>query len=133
MIILMAARPFLRLSTAPIIAWTVNEGSTPTIGPITLVKGDVALRVGALIVRIMCVVPAPPSIAVCVTANFTAVNANVIMKSVPSVNPSKPVSNVKPNTRSSATNVTGAGTPNAPRVRNGYPMLHSARGGTRGD
>ena len=64
---------------------------------------------------------APPSIAVCVTASFTAVNANVIMKSVHNVNPSKAVSSVKPNTRSSPTNVTSAGTPNAPHVRNGYP------------
>ena len=61
----------LLLSTAPIIVWTVNEGSTPTTEPITLVKEDVALRVDALIVRIMCVAPAPPSIAVCVTASFT--------------------------------------------------------------
>ena len=121
MIILMAARPFLLLSTDPIIAWTVNGGSTPTTEPITLVKGDVAPRVGALIVRIMCVAPAPPSIAVCVTASFTVVHVNVIMKSASNVNPSKRVSSVKPNTRSSATNVTGAGTPNVPRVRNGCP------------
>ena len=112
---------FPRLSTAPIIAWTVNGGSTPTIGPITLVKGDVAPRVDVLIVRSMCVAPAPPSIAVCVTASFTVVYVNVIMKSASNVNPSKRVSSVKPNTRSSATNVTGAGTPNAPCVRNGYP------------
>ena len=122
MIILMAARPFLRLSIVRIIVWTVNEGSTPTIGPITLVKGDVAPRVGALIVRSMCVAPAPPSIAVCVTASFTAVHANVIMKSASNVNLSNAVASVKPNTRSSATNVTGAGTPNAPCVRNGCPF-----------
>ena len=53
----MAARPFPRLSTAPIIAWTVNGGSTPTIGPIILVKGDAAPRVVDLTVRIMCVAP----------------------------------------------------------------------------
>ena len=91
------------------------------IGPITLVKGDAVLHVGALIVRIMCGALVPPSIAVCVIASFTAINANVIMKSANNVNPSKRVSNVKPNTRSSATNVTGAGTPNVPRVRNGCP------------
>ena len=43
MIILMAARPFPLLSTDPIIAWTVNGGSTPTTEPITLVKGDDAV------------------------------------------------------------------------------------------
>ena len=133
----MAAHLFPRLSTAPIIAWTVNGGSTPTTEPITLAKEDVALHVDALIVRIMCVAPALPSIADCVTASFTAVNANVIMKSVPNVNPSKRVSSVKPNTRSSATNVTSAGTPNAPvsgmGAHSGPSMLHTTRGGTRGD
>ena len=79
MIILMAARLFLRLSTAPIIVWNVNEGSTQTIGPIILVKGDVALRVGALIVRIMCVAPAPRSIALNVIASFTEPNVCNIM------------------------------------------------------
>ena len=120
MIILTAARPFPRLSTAPIIVWTVNEGSIPMIESITLVKGDAALRVDVLIVRIMCVALALPSIAVCVTANFTAVHANVIMKSVPNVNLSNVVASVKPNTRSSATNVISAGTPNVLCVRNGY-------------
>ena len=87
---------------------------------ITLVKGDAVLHVGALIVRIMCGALVPPSIAVYVIASFTAINANVIMKSANNVNPSKRVSNVKPNTRSSATNVISAGTPNVPCVRNGY-------------
>ena len=90
------------------------------IDPITLVKGDAALRVGALIVRSMCVALAPLSIAVCVTASFTAVHANVIMKSVPNVNLSNAVASVKPNTRSSATNVISAGTANVPCVMNGY-------------
>ena len=117
----MAARLFLRLSIVRIIAWTVNGGSTPMIGPIILVKEDAALRVDVLIVRSMCVAPAPLSIAVCVTASFMARNANVIMKSASNVKPSKPVSSVKPNTQSFATDVTGAGTPNAQRVRNGYP------------
>ena len=44
MIILMAARPFLPLSTVRIIAWTVNGGSTPTIGPIISVKGEDYVR-----------------------------------------------------------------------------------------
>ena len=70
MIILMAARPFLLLSTDPIIAWTVNGGSTPTTEPITLVKGDAAVRVGALTVRIMCVAPDPPTIAPYVTVSL---------------------------------------------------------------
>ena len=121
MIILMAARPFPRLSTDPIIAWTVNGGSTPTIGPITLVKGDAAVLAGALTVRIMCVAPAPPSIAVCVTASFTAVIANVIMKSASNVNRSKLVSSARPSTPWFPTNATSAGTPNAPCVRNGCP------------
>ena len=34
----MAVRPFLLLSTDRIIVWTVNGASTPTIGPIILVK-----------------------------------------------------------------------------------------------
>ena len=89
--------------------------------PITLVKEDAAPRVNVLIARIMCVAPAPLSIAVCVAASFMAVHVNVIMKSASNVNPSKRVSSVKPNTRSSVTNVTGAGTPNAQRVRNGCP------------
>ena len=117
----MAARLFLPLSIVRIIVWTVNEGSTLTIEPITLVKEDAALRVDEWIVRSMCVAPAPLSIAVCVTASFMAISANVIMKSASNVNPSKPVSSVKPNTQSSVTNVTGAGTPNAQRVRNGCP------------
>ena len=121
MIILMAARPFLRLSTAPIIAWTVNEGSTPTIGPVTLVKGDAAKRAVDLIVQIMCVAPAPRTIAPYVIASFTAANANIIMWSASNVNPSKPVSNVRPSTPSSLTNVTSVGTPNVPPVTNGYP------------
>ena len=79
MIILMAARPFLPLSTVLIIAWTVNGGSTPTIGPIIPVKGNVALRVADLTVFIMCVVPGPRIIAPCVTASFTVPIANAIM------------------------------------------------------
>ena len=89
------------------------------IDPITLVKGDAALRVVDLIVRSMCGVPAPPSIAVCVTVSFTVLNVNVIMKSVTNVNQSNAVPSVKPNTRSSATNVISAGTPNVLCVRNG--------------
>ena len=96
----MAARPFLRLSIVRIIAWIVNEGSTPTIGPVTPVKGDAAVLVGALIVQIMCVVPAPRTIAPYVTASFTATIAIVIMWSASNVNPSKPVSSVKPSTMS---------------------------------
>ena len=127
----MAARLFPRLSTAPIIVWTVNGGSTPTTEPITLVKGDAAPRVGALIVRIMCGAPAPPSIAVRVIASFMVPIVCNIMWSADNVNPSNAVASVKPNTQSSPTNVTSAGTPNVPRVRNGaHPgpqMLHSAR------
>ena len=117
----MAARLFLRLSIAPIIAWIVNEGSTPTIGPVTPVKGDAAVLVGALVVPIMCVVPAPQTIAPYVTASFTAANANIIMWSASNVNPSKPVSSVKPNTTFSLTNVTSVGTPNVPPVKKGCP------------
>jgi len=91
MIILMAARPFLPLRTVRIIAWTVNGGSTPTIGPIISVKGDVVPRAVDLTVRIMCVAPGPPTIAPCVTASFTAAIANAIMWSPSNVNPSKPV------------------------------------------
>ena len=71
MIILMAARPFQRLSTVRIIAWTVNGGSTPTTEPITLVKGDDAVLAVDLIVRIMCAVPGPLIIAPYVIASFT--------------------------------------------------------------
>ena len=90
------------------------------IGPIILVKEDAALRVDVLIVRSMCVAPAPPSIAVCVTASFTAVHANVIMKSASNVNLSNAVASVKPNTQSFATSVISVGTANVPCVRNGY-------------
>ena len=121
MIILMAARPFLLLSTAPIIAWTVNGGSTPTIGPITLVKGDDAVLAIDLIVRIMCVEPGPRIIAVCVVVSFTAGIANVIMWSASKVNPSKLVSSARPSTRSSLTDVTSAGTPSVRCVTNGCP------------
>ena len=117
----MVARPFLPLSIVRIIVWTVNEGSTLTIESITLVKENAAPRVDEWIVRSMCVAPAPLSIAVCVAASFMAVHVNVIMKSVDNVNPSNAVSSVKPNTQLSATNVTGAGTPNALPVRNGCP------------
>ena len=91
MIILMAARPFLLLSTAPIIAWTVNGGSTPTTDPITFVKGDAAARVADLIVRIMCAVPGLLIIAPYVIASFTAAIVNIIMWSASNVNRSKPV------------------------------------------
>ena len=63
--------------------------------------------------------PPPRSIVVCVTASFTVGIANVIMKSLSNVNPSKPVSNVRPSTRSSLTNVTSVGMPSVPSVRNG--------------
>ena len=118
MIILMAARPFLSLSTVRIVAWTVNGGSTPTIGQIILVKGTAAVLAGALTVRIMCVAPGPPTIAPCVTASFTVPIANVIMWSPSNVNPSKPVSSAKPSTRSFLTDATSAGTPNVPCVKN---------------
>ena len=75
----MAARPFLVLSTAPIIAWTVNGGLTPTIGPITLVKGDDAVLAVDLTVRIMCVAPDPPTIAPYVTASFMVPIVCIIM------------------------------------------------------
>ena len=117
----MAARLFPRLSTAPIIVWTVNGGSTPTIRPITLVKGDAAPRVGALIVRIMCGAPAPPSIAVRVTASFMVSIVCNIMWSASNVNPSNAVASVRLNTPWFPTNVTSAGTPNASYVGNGYP------------
>ena len=75
----MAVRPFLPLSIVPIIAWTVKGGSTPTIDAIITVKGDVAKRVGALIVRIMCVGPGPPTVAPYVIASFTVPIVCVIM------------------------------------------------------
>ncbi|CAH3150480.1 unnamed protein product, partial [Porites evermanni] len=78
-----------------------------------------APRVVDLIVRIMCAVPAPRSIAVCVTASFTAGIANVIMKSPSNVSRSKPVSSARPSTRSSITNVTSVGTPSVPCVEHG--------------
>ena len=99
----------------------MNGGSTPTTEPIIPVKGDAAKRAVDLIVRIMCAVPAPRSIAVCVTASFTVGIANVIMKSPRNVNRSKPVSSVRPSTRSSLTDVTSAGMPNAPCVGHGCP------------
>ena len=75
----MAARLFLPLSTAPIIAWTVKRVSTAVTEPITHVKGDAAVLVGALTVRIMCVAPAPRSIALNVIASFTEPNVCNIM------------------------------------------------------
>ena len=78
--ILMAARPFRPLSIVPIIVWTVNGGSTPTTEPIIPVKGDAAVRVGALIVQIMCVAPTLRSIAPYVIVSFTELNANIIMR-----------------------------------------------------
>ena len=120
----MAARPFPRSSIVRIIAWTVNGGSTPTIGPITPVKGIVVLRVADLTVRIMCVAPDPRSIAPCVTASFTVPIANAIMWSPSNVNPSKPVSSAKPSTLLFLTNITSVGTPNVlcvRNVRNGCP------------
>ena len=121
MIILMAARPFLLLSTAPIITWTVNGGSTPTTEPITFVKGDAAARVPDLIVRIMCTVPGLLIIAPYVIASFTAAIVNVIICSASNVSRSKPVSSARPSTPWFPTNATSAGTPNAPCVRNGCP------------
>ena len=117
----MAARPFLPSSTVRIIVWTVNGGSTPTIGPIKPVKGDVVARAVDLNVRIMCVVPGPPTIAPCATASFTAAIANAIMWSPSNVNRSKPVSSAKPSTPLFPTDVTSAGTPNVPCVGNGCP------------
>ena len=78
--ILMAARPFRPLSIVPIIVWTVKRASTPTIGEIILVKANVVVPVGALIVQIMCVAPTPPSIAPYVIVSFTELNANIIMR-----------------------------------------------------
>ena len=121
MIILMAARPLLPLSTVRIIAWTAKGGSTPTIGPITPVKGDVVPRAVDLTVRIMCVVPDPPIIAPCATASFMVCFANAIIWSSSNVNPSKPVSRAKPSTPLFPTDVTSVGTPNVPCVRNGCP------------
>ena len=121
MIIMMAARPFLLLSTDPIIAWTVNGVSTPTTEPIIPFKGDDAVLAFDVIVRIMCAVPGLLIIAPYVIASFTAAIANVIMWSASNVNRSKLVSSVRPNTRSSLTDVTSAGTPSVPCVRNGCP------------
>ena len=117
----MAARPFLLLSIDPIIAWTVNGGSTPTTEPITLVKGDDAVLAVDLTVRIMCAVPGLLIIAPYVIASFTAAIANVIMWSASNVNRSKLVSSVRPSTPWFPTNTTSAGTPNAPCVRHGRP------------
>ena len=75
----MAARPFPRLSIVRIIAWIVKRGSTPTIEPITVAKEDAAVLVGALIVRIMCVVPAQRNIAPYVVASFMEPNVSNIM------------------------------------------------------
>ena len=121
MTIMMAARPFLLLSTDPIIAWTVNGVSTPTTEAIIPVKGDDAVLAVDLIVRIMCAVPGLLIIAPYVIASFMVGIVNVIMWSASNVNRSKLVSSVRPNTRSSLTDVTSAGTPNAPCVRNGCP------------
>ena len=95
----MAVRPFLPLSTDRIIAWTVNEGSTPTIGPIILVKGTAAVLAGALTFRIMCVALDPLTVALYVTVSFTEPNVCVIMWSISNVKPSKRVSSAKPSTR----------------------------------
>ena len=132
MIILMAARPFPRLSTDPIIAWTVNGGSTPTTGPITLVKGDAAVLAVDLTVRIMCVAPDLLSIAVCVTASFTAVIASQQAMSirqnlsqVPGPVYSRP-KQTPPVRARQMPRVSGMGAHPGPQV------LHSTRGGTRG-
>ena len=117
----MAARPFLLLSTDPIIAWTVNGVSTPTTEAIIPVKGDDAVLAVDLIVRIMCAVPGLLIIAPYVIASFMVGIVNVIMWSASNVNRSKLVSSVRPNTRSSLTDVTSAGTPSVPCVRNGCP------------
>ena len=113
----MAARPFPRSWTVRIIAWTVKGGSTPTIGLITPVKGDVVLRVGDLTVRILCVAPGLPTISPCVTATFTVPIANVIVWSLSNVNLSKPASSAKPSTPLLPTEVTSVGTPNIPCLR----------------
>ena len=101
----------------------MNGGSTPTIGPIIPVKGNVVLRVADLTVRIMCVAPGPPTIAHCVTASFTVPIANAIMWSPSNVNRSKPASSAKPSTRSFPTDATIAGTPNVRCVKNGCPSM----------
>ena len=126
MIILMAALPFPRSSIVRIIAWTVNGGSTPTIGPIIPVKGTAAVLAGALTVRIMCVAPGPPTIVHCVTASFTVPIANAIMWSPSLVNRSKPVSSAKPSTPLFPTDATSVGTPNVPCVRNGCPSMSTS-------
>ena len=118
---MMVVRPFMPLSTYRIIVWTVNEGSTPTIGLITLVKGDVAKRVVVLTVRIMCVALDPLTLAPYVIASFTEPIVCAIMWSADNVNRSKRVSNAKPNTRWCLIDVISAGTPNVPSVKNGCP------------
>ena len=115
----MAARPFPRSWTVRIIAWTVKGGSTPTIGLITPVKGDVVPRAVNLTVSIMCVAPGPPTIAPCVTASFMVPIANVIVWSLSNVNLSKPASSAKPSTPLFPTDVTSVGTPNVPCLRSG--------------
>ena len=86
----MAVRRFLLSSTVRIIVWTVNGGSTPTIGPIIPVKGIVVPRKADLTVGIMCVVPGPLIIAPCDTASCTVPIANAIMWSPSNDNRSKP-------------------------------------------
>ena len=54
---------FQSFSIVPIIAWTVNGGSTPTTEQIMLVEGSAVLPVGASVARITCTGPNPPPIA----------------------------------------------------------------------
>ena len=98
-----------------------ERGSTPTTEPVTLVNGDDAVLAVDLIVRIMCVAPGPRIIAPYVIASFMVPIACTIMWSAGNVNQSKLVSSVRPNTRSSLTDVTSAGTPNVLCVTNWCP------------
>ena len=70
---------FQSFSIVPIIAWTVNGGSTPTTEQIMLVEGSAVLPVGASVARITCTGPNPPPIARPVMACFIVLVANSII------------------------------------------------------
>ena len=78
---------FHRLSIVPIIAWTVNGGSTLMTEKIMLVKENVVLPVGASVARITCVGPNPPPIARPVMVCFMVLVANSIIGRASSAEP----------------------------------------------
>ena len=114
-----AAPSFQRLSTVPIIAWTLNGGSTPMTDSIMLVEENAVLPAGASVVRITCTGPKPPPIAQPVMACFMVLVANSIIGRASSVKPSKRVSSVKPGTQWRPINAISAATPKVLCVTNG--------------